>query len=67
MSQLDISISFSHLFGLLFCFYLFIHYISINLIQYWYNNKLRSLSHEDLSLELKELDNTVIIKRILKL
>lgn len=67
MSQLDISISFSHLFGLLLCFYVFIHYISVNLIQYWYNSKLRSLNYEELSIELEELDNTIIIKRILKL
>nr|CUS58602.1 TPA: ATP synthase F0 subunit 8 [Podocoryna carnea] len=67
MSQLDISISFSHLIGLVICFYIFIHYVSVLLIRFWYNQKLRSLDYEDLSVELKKLDDTIFIKRILKL
>nr|ALO20672.1 ATP synthase F0 subunit 8 [Catablema vesicarium] len=67
MSQLDVSISFSHLLGLIFCFYIFLHYVTILLVQFWYNQKLRSLDHEELSIQLEKLDNTVLIKRILKL
>nr|ALO20685.1 ATP synthase F0 subunit 8 [Leuckartiara octona] len=67
MSQLDVSISFSHLFGLLFCFYIFLHYITIVLVQFWYNKKLRSLDHEELSIQLEKIDNTFFVKRILKL
>jgi len=67
MSQLDISISFSHLIGLLICFYIFIHYIMIIVIQYWYNEKLRNLSQDELVQELTKIDNSILIKRILKL
>lgn len=67
MSQLDVSISFSHLCGLIFCFYIFIHYMSILLIQFWYNKKLRSLNDQELSEELNKLDKTIILKKILKL
>ena len=67
MSQLDISISFSHLCGLIFCFYVFLHYITVVLIKFWYNQKLRSLNHEELSIQLNKIDNTIFIKRILKL
>nr|YP_009905961.1 ATP synthase F0 subunit 8 [Spirocodon saltatrix]QLH56854.1 ATP synthase F0 subunit 8 [Spirocodon saltatrix] len=67
MSQLDISISFSQIIGLLFCFYIFIHYIVVLTIQFWYNKKLRSLGFEDFNLECEKLDNSILIKRILKL
>ena len=67
MSQLDTSIAFSHLCGLVLCFYIFVHYITIILIQFWYNQKLRSLDDEELSKELEELDKTIILKKILKL
>ena len=67
MSQLDVSISFSHLCGLIFCFYIFIHYMSILLIQFWYNKKLRSLNDQELLEELSKLDKTIILKKILKL
>lgn len=67
MSQLDISISFSQIIGLLFCFYLFLHYVIILMVQHWYNKKLRSLSEEDFDKEWAKIDNSIIIKRILKL
>nr|ALO20646.1 ATP synthase F0 subunit 8 [Ptychogena lactea] len=67
MSQLDVSISFSHLCGLILCFYIFTHYITILLIQFWYNKKLRSLGEEELMEQLEKLDKTIILKRILKL
>lgn len=67
MSQLDISISFSHLIGFLFCFYIFIHYVIVIVIQYWYNEKLRNLSQDELVQELAKIDNSIVIKRILKL
>lgn len=67
MSQLDTSISFSHFFGLILCFYVFLHYITIILIKFWYNQKLRSLEQEELEKQLEKLDNSILIKRILKL
>lgn len=67
MSQLDVSISFSNLIGLLFCFFVFIYFVVVITVQYWYNNKLRNLSSGELSKELIKIDNSVIIKRILKL
>lgn len=67
MSQLDVSISFSNLIGLLFCFSIFIYFVVIITVQYWYNNKLRNLNSEELSKKLIKIDNSVIIKRILKL
>lgn len=67
MSQLDVSITFSHLVIFLICFYIFLHFITISLIKYWYNQKLRSLEYEELTKELSKLDNTIFIKRILKL
>lgn len=67
MSQLDISISFSQIVGLLFCFYVFTYYIILLITQYWYNNKLRFISEDDLKENLEKIDNNLIIKRILKL
>ena len=67
MSQLDVSISFSNLIGLLFCFSLFIYFVIVITVQYWYNEKLRNMNQEELSKELIKIDNSIIIKRILKL
>lgn len=67
MSQLDVTISFSQLIGLIFFLYIFFYYVVILVIQYWYNDKLRNLSSQDLNKEFKKLDNTIILKRILKI
>lgn len=67
MSQLDVSISLSHFFGLLFCFYMFLHYVTIILIRFWYNQKLRLLEYECLEEQIGKLDSINLIKRILKL
>jgi hypothetical protein len=67
MSQLDFSITFPHFFGFLFCFYIFTHYLVVVLVRFWYNQKLRDLTEDELAEELKRVDNSVFIKRILKL
>nr|ALO20620.1 ATP synthase F0 subunit 8 [Rathkea octopunctata] len=67
MSQLDFSITFTHFFGFLFCFYIFTHYLVVVLVRFWYNQKLRDLTGDELTEELKRVDNSVFIKRILKL
>ena len=67
MSQLDLSISFSHLFGLIVCFYIFLHYTTILVIQYWYNNKLRFLEEAEMKKEVGQVEKSIILKKILKL
>nr|ALO20825.1 ATP synthase F0 subunit 8 [Eudendrium capillare] len=67
MSQLDISISFSHLISLLFVFYLFIYYVTYLLIYYWYNLKFRFLKDKALDVNMENFDNSVLLKKILKL
>lgn len=67
MSQLDISISFSHLVVFLICFNIFIYWVGVNLLRYWYNIKLRSLEEEELTKQLDKLDNIVYLRKILKL
>ena len=67
MSQLDLSISFSHLLGLIVCFYVFLHYTTILIIQYWYNNKLRLFEEDEMKKEIEEIEKSLILKKILKL
>lgn len=67
MSQLDLSISFSHLLGLIMCFYIFLHYATVLMIQYWYNNKLRSFEKDEMKKEIEEIEKSIILKKILKL
>jgi len=66
MSQLDVSISFNHLISLLFVFYLFIYYVSYILIYYWYNIKFRNLRSNILNIDTQFLDNSLLLKKILK-
>lgn len=66
MSQLDISIFYSHLFGLLLTFYIFSHFIVIILINFYYNMKLRGLEIEEGIIEKVSSNNTEIITRILE-
>ncbi len=46
MSQLDISIFYSHLLGLLLILYIFAHFAVIILSTYYYNIKLRNLEDQ---------------------
>lgn len=67
MSQLDVSISFSQLIGLLLVFYIFMYFlIGIN-IRYVYNKKLRLLSDENFVNESLKSDKSLILKKILKI
>ena len=66
MSQLDMSIYFYHMTGLVICFYIFIHLTSTILIKYWYNKKIR-ISDIDYSDSGKISDNIIFIKKILKI
>nr|YP_010890028.1 ATP synthase F0 subunit 8 [Apolemia rubriversa]WJJ70040.1 ATP synthase F0 subunit 8 [Apolemia rubriversa] len=66
MSQLDMSIYFYHMTGLVICFYIFIHLTSTILIKYWYNKKIRinDIDYDD----SKKINNNIIfIKKILKI
>jgi sensor domain CHASE-containing protein len=47
MSQLDISIFYNHLLGLLLILYIFAHFTVIILSTYYYNIKLRNLEDQD--------------------
>jgi hypothetical protein len=66
MSQLDISIFYSHLFGLLITFYIFAHFVIIILTNYYYNNKLRSLELEEKSKSFKEINKVDTLLKILE-
>ena len=66
MSQLDLSIYFYHMTGLIICFYIFIHLTSTILIKYWYNKKIRVISI-DYSDSEKITENIIFIKKILKI
>nr|UAV89293.1 ATP synthase F0 subunit 8 [Cladonema multiramosum] len=63
MSQLDISISFSQLIGLLFCFYFFIFYIINILITYFYNRRIRELELEKSKVFHKEESKSILVLR----
>ena len=64
MSQLDMSISFNNVIALVICFYIFLHYV---VVLFWYNQKLRLLSEEELLIQFNEIDNSIILKKILKM
>lgn len=66
MSQLDISIFYSHLFGLLLTFYIFAHFVVIILKNYYYNNKLRNYSDDVLELESSEVNKLNTLIKILE-
>ena len=66
MSQLDISIFYSHLFGLLLTFYIFSHFVVMILINFYYNMKLRALEIEDSLMKKVPSNNAEIINRILE-
>nr|YP_010889976.1 ATP synthase F0 subunit 8 [Rhizophysa eysenhardtii]WJJ69937.1 ATP synthase F0 subunit 8 [Rhizophysa eysenhardtii] len=65
MSQLDITIFFYNMTGLIICFFITIHLVSFILSKFWYNKKLRNINiNQDLT--SKDSDNLIYIKRILK-
>lgn len=66
MSQLDVSIFYSHLFGLLLTFYIFSHFVVMILINFYYNMKLRALEIEDSLMKKVSSNNAEIINRILE-
>lgn len=66
MSQLDISIFYSHLFGLLLTFYIFSHFIVLVLIKFYYNNKLRNLELELKMVKINDINNTNTLLKILE-
>jgi len=65
MSQLDISIFYSHLFCLLLSLYVFSHVAVMIVINYYYNMKVRELENESLSSIEKSSNNTNILIKIL--
>nr|AMK01502.1 ATP synthase F0 subunit 8 [Mitrocomella polydiademata] len=66
MSQLDISIFYSHLFGLLLTIYIFAHFVVIVLTTYYYNNKLRNYSDDSISLDTTETNKLNTLMKILE-
>ena len=62
MSQLDVSIFYSHLLGLLLTLYIFSHFAVIIISTYYYNYKLRNIESQesDLSFEGVNKVNTLI-------
>lgn len=65
MSQLDISIFYSHLFCLLLSLYIFSHIAVSIIINYFYNIKVRELEIEVGSSSIKNSTNTDILIKIL--
>ena len=65
MSQLDISIFYSHLFCLLLSLYIFSHVAVVIVINYFYNLKVRELENEFTSSMEENSNNTNILIKIL--
>lgn len=65
MSQLDISIFYSHLFCLLLSLYIFSHIAVMIIINYFYNTKLRELESESTTSAEENSSNTSILIKIL--
>ena len=65
MSQLDISIFYSHLFCLLLSLYIFSHIAVVIVINYFYNLKVRELENEFTSSMEENSNNTSILIKIL--
>lgn len=66
MSQLDISIFYSHLFGLLLTFYIFSHFVVLILTTYYYNSKLRNLESISSTIKVDEINNVNTLMKILE-
>lgn len=65
MSQLDISIFYSHLFCLLFSLYVFSHIAVMIVINYYYNDKVREIENGVLFTKEITSNNTNILVKIL--
>jgi len=66
MSQLDISIFYSHLFGLLLMIYIFAHFVVIILTNYYYNNKLRNYNDDITSINFEQINKVDTLVKILE-
>lgn len=66
MSQLDLSIFYSHLFALLLTFYIFSHFAVLILTTYYYNNKLRDLESDQELIEMEKISNVNTLIKILE-
>jgi len=66
MSQLDITIFFYNMIGLVICFYITVHLASFIIIKFVYNKKARNINFNQ-ELISKDSDNLSFIKRILKI
>nr|WKK50048.1 ATP synthase F0 subunit 8 [Eirene ceylonensis] len=66
MSQLDISIFYSHLFGLLLTLYIFSHFAVIIITNYYYNNKVRNIEVLIDESKSKEANNINTLMKILE-
>nr|YP_010889963.1 ATP synthase F0 subunit 8 [Rhizophysa filiformis]WJJ69924.1 ATP synthase F0 subunit 8 [Rhizophysa filiformis] len=66
MSQLDITIFFYNMIGLVICFYVTVHLASFIIIKFVYNKKARNINFNQ-ELISKDSDNLNFIKRILKI
>jgi len=66
MSQLDISIFYNHLFGLLLIIYIFSHFVVIILSNYYYNIKLRNYKDDNLSVESSQINKVDTLLKILE-
>jgi len=66
MSQLDVSIFYSHLFTLILTFYMFSHLVVAILINFYYNMKVRGLEAEDSISQNFENNSKKIINKILE-
>ena len=65
MSQLDVSIFYSHLFTLLLTLYIFSHFMVGVIITNYYNNKLRDLDSESSSINYESINKIQTLIRIL--
>lgn len=66
MSQLDISIFYSHLLSLLLTLYIFAHFAVIILSTYLYNLRLRNLEEQDEQLSSSEINKVNTLIKILE-
>ena len=66
MSQLDISIFYSHLLGLLLVLYVFSHFAIIIISNYFYNLKVREIDTEEQAHSSQEYSKINLLNKILE-
>nr|WOE90976.1 ATP synthase F0 subunit 8 [Aequorea sp. MKL-2023] len=66
MSQLDISIFYNHLLGLLITLYVFAHFAVVMISTYYYNCKLRNLEESSESLLTSKVNKVDTLLKILE-